>query len=106
MTKQEWQSTLERLDGYYREFNKHHGPSRNGKNRKIREEASRNLSYPMQHATRLIREDEELKQLLTNDSSNFGRVIAFDEFRDPTYFSRDMASIMRKIREKIDSMED
>ena len=46
-------------------------------------------------------------KLLTGEDNNtdYGRVIAFHEFLDPRYFSRDMFNFLEQIKVKIDNTD-
>jgi len=105
MNHEQWSKTYGELSDYYKRFATHYPNYIKGKNKKIRSDAEREMRAAMHGATFTVKNNSEIRELLTSDPTLFGRVIAFDEFKDPRYFQQDMPNFLNKIEDKIKNIE-
>lgn len=107
MEKEKWESIFNLLDRIHSEFLLKYPNYIDGKNKKIRSDAERNVNSSIQLADHQIRNNPEVFYLLTggDNVSDYGRTIIYEEFLRPNYFGNDMSNLLRKIQEKIKSME-
>lgn len=106
MDLEQWKKTYKVLDEYFRIFSRQYPIYDQGKNKKIRSDAEREMRAAMHGATYTIKHNPEISELLSLDTTVFGKIIAFDEFKDPRYFRQDMPDILNKIEGIIKIMEE
>jgi hypothetical protein len=107
MTKEQWQSLYNILYRIHSDFLIAYPTYKNGKNKKIRSDAERDVDNAIRLADYHIRGNWDAFKLLTGgeNSSDFGRAIIHDEFLLPRYFGGDMGDLLKVIRNKINSLE-
>ena len=106
MNKQEWENLYRILDDIHSDFLLSYPTYKNGKNKKIRDDAERKVDNAIRLADYHIKKNWEAFELLTGgkESSGFTRAIIYDEFILAHYFGNDMSDFLKKIREKINSL--
>lgn len=108
MNKKQWQELYNILDRTHSDFLLSYPIYKNGKNKKIRNEAERQMYNAINLADYHVKNNWEVYELYTGgpDVSDYGRAVIYDEFRRPSYFGEDMSKLLIQIREKINSIED
>ena len=106
MDKNQWQNLYDILNQIYSDFYFAYSTSKEGKNKKIRSDAARQVDSAIRLADFHIRKNWEAFELLTDgkETSGFGRAIIYDEFVLPRYFGGDLSNFLNKIKEKIKSL--
>lgn len=98
MDKELLRKHYELLHRTYDEFVLREREYKHGKNAKIRKSALRYLEIYLIRIESYVAQHPELYKLLTSeDGTDFGRAIIWDEFISLNYFSRDMAEALRTI---------
>lgn len=105
MTEEQWRNLHDILSRIHSDFLISYPTSQNGRNKKIRADADRQVDYAISSANRHIRNHREAYELLTGGEniSPFSRTIIYDEFLLAHYFGRDMGDFLNKIKVKIES---
>ena len=107
MNKTELTAAYNILDQIHSEFSMEYSDFRNGSNAKIRSKAERNIDNIIDRACYYIQHNETIYYLLVGEnSSDYSKAIAWDEFKSPSWFGRDLAKLLRDIKEKINQVED
>lgn len=108
MKKNEWQELYNKLNKIHSDFSLVYPDYDRGKNKKIREDAERKISYLLHSVKHYVEKNDEVYKLLTggDNNSDYGRATKYDEFLRPTYFSHDMAEFLRQIKAKINSADE
>ena len=93
MNKEEWQSLHNLLSNIYSDFHFAYLTYKNGKNKKIRSDAERQVENAIRLADYHIRKNWESFELLTGgkDATGYRRAIIYDEFVLPRYFGGDLS---------------
>lgn len=106
MNKQEWETLYTILDDLHSDFLMSYPAYKNGKNKKIRNDAERKVDNAIRLADYHIKKNWEAFELLTGgkESSGFASAVIYDEFILVHYFGNDVADFLKKIREKINSL--
>ncbi len=106
MNKQELENLYRILDDIHSDFLLAYPTYKNGKNKKIRDDAEGKVDSAIRLADYHIKKNWEVFELLTGgkESSDFSRAVIYDEFLLPHYFGNDMSDFLKKIREKINSI--
>ncbi|MBR11422.1 MAG: hypothetical protein CMP48_27565 [Rickettsiales bacterium] len=99
MEKQEWQNLYNVLDKILDDFQSAYFDSKNGKNEKIRSAGKKNVDRAIRLADYHITNNYNAYELLTGkNGSDISRAFLYDEFKQPHYFGRDLASLLDKIK--------
>lgn len=108
MTKKQWQDLYNILDRTHSDFLLSYPTYKNGKNKKIRNDAERQMDSAISLADHHIKKNWEVYELYTGgpDVTDYGRTVIYDEFRRPSYFGGDMSKLLEQIREVINSLEE
>lgn len=106
MNKQEWKELYEILDQQYSRFLNAYASYRNGKNKKIRDAAEREVNNAINTSVINIKNKWEAYLLATDENGDdYHRSIIFNEFQHPRYFEAEMYDLLKKIETKIKSFE-
>ena len=107
MNKQDWEGLYKQLEIYYLNFREYYNTSKNGSNQKIREQASKDVTSEIKLAKRYIEKYPESFNLMIGeeDVGDYNRAIVWDEFFKLDYFNNDMEEFLKKIKDKIESIE-
>ena len=107
MKKEQWQELYEILDNIYSDFHFAYSDYKNGKNKKIRDDAERKVDNAIRLADYNIKKNWEAFELLTGGENidDFGRTIIYDEFVLPRYFAGELTEFLKKITLKIKSLD-
>ena len=108
MTRKQWQDLYNILDRTHSDFLISYPTYKNGKNKKIRSDAERQMDNAISLADNHVRNNWEVYELYTGGPhvSNYGRAVIYEEFRRPSYFGGDMNKLLAQIQEKINSLEE
>ena len=106
MDKEQWQNLHNILNQIYSDFYFAYSTSKDGKNKKVRSDAERQVDNAIRLADYHIRKNWEAFELLTGgkEADGFGRAVIYDEFALPRYFGGDLSDFLNKITEKIKSL--
>lgn len=106
MSKQEWENLYIILNDIHSDFLSSYRTYKNGKNKKIRDEADRKVDFAISLADKKIKNNWEAFELLTGgkENSDYSRSIIYNEFLLANYFGNDMSEFLKKIQEKITSL--
>ena len=102
MNRDKWEFIYNTLDRILSDFTLEYRRFENGSNLKIRNRAQRDIQSFIRNAVYHIRTNPEVYDLLIGDSSGDG---IFEEFRHYKYFDYEMTNLLRKIQDKINSLE-
>jgi|GEM_PF-880312 hypothetical protein len=104
MTKEEWIKTRQFLEEIQSEFLLSYPDYRNGRNKQIRENAVRRVDSAIYCADNLVTSNNDVYSLLTGCKNvmGFGRVISYDEFKQPRYFGGDLSTLIARINDEIE----
>ena len=107
MTIDEWKKLYGILDNEHSTFLLEYPTMKNGRNKKIREDAEKKVDNSIRLSCTWIRRYDEAFFLLTggDEISDFGRATIWDEFIRPNYFGHDMSDFLEKIKKKISLLE-
>ena len=101
MDKKQWQELYQKFDKIHSDFLTDYHYYKHGKNKKIRENASQKVYQAIDIVVQHIREYSELYELLFDENTTeFGKSIAYGEFKEARYFGRDMSKFLEKIKKK------
>lgn len=105
MNKEQWVQLQIRLNSYLLDFRLNYSFYRNGKNKKIRDEAEGKMNLAKNYVCKLIEETYEVYELLTggDNVSDYGRVIIYDEFKQLRYFEDELQKFINEISKKIEN---
>lgn len=108
MNKKEWQNLYNIFDKIHSDFLMAYPIYKNGKNKKIRGDAERDVDSAIRLADMHVKNNWEVYELFTGgpDVSDYARAIIYEEFTKPHYFGGDLNKLLIQIREKINSIED
>ncbi|WP_264522922.1 hypothetical protein [Flavobacterium sp. N502536] len=108
MNKKQWENLYNILSRTHSDFLSAYLAYRNGKNKKNRDNAERQVDNVISLASYHIRANWEVFELLTGgeNSTGFGRAIIYDEFLLPRYFGDDMRELLNAMQMKIESFEE
>lgn len=107
MEKEKWKSIFNILDEIHSDFLLEYPHYNNGKNKKIRSDAERNIRNSIRLADYHIKNNPEVFHVLTGEDniSDYERAIIYNEFMRPNYFGNEMSDLLIKIQNKINSLE-
>jgi|SRR5690554_510185 len=108
MNKQEWEKLYDILNEQHNRFLFAYGQYKDGKNKKIRADAEREVDNAIELSIRHIRRYKECYELLVGEEnvSNFDAAIILDDFQLPRHFKRDMGDLLDKIKENISNLDE
>ncbi|THF51790.1 hypothetical protein E6C50_08525 [Flavobacterium supellecticarium] len=76
---------------------------KNGKNKKIRVEAEKNIDHAIELADYHVVNNWAVYELFTGgpDISDYDRAIFYDDFKRPSFFGSNMSNLLNQIKGKI-----
>jgi len=107
MSKEQWQNLYDILYRIHSDFSNAYRAYDKGKNKKIRDDAKRQVDNAITLANIHISRSREAYELLTGgpDNNDYGRAIIYEEFLRANYFGGDMNKFLILIKERIASIE-
>lgn len=108
MTKKQWQELYRILNDIHSNFVVDYQTYRNGKNKRIRNDAERKIFNAIHLADYHVKKNIEVYELFTGGSevTDYGRTIIYEEFTRPNYFGGDLNKLLNQIQEKIESLNE
>lgn len=103
MNQEDIQEIINQLREFSSEFNSWYPKYKSGRNKKIRDEAQRELEFIMYRVKRYFSE-VNVFEILNPDSSLTGQAYFYDEFFMYRYFGRDVQEMIRNLEELKDQM--
>ena len=105
MNKEQWVQLQIKLNNRLLDFRLNYPLYRNGKNKKIRDEAERKVNLSKNYVCRFIEDTYEVYELLTggDNVSDYGKAIIYDEFKQLRYFEDELQKIINEISKKIEN---
>ena len=103
MTILEWEKVYQDLDKIYTKFLDEEYYYNNSKTNALKQKAEDNLNHQILLACSIIEKNKEVDRLLTGVEQNnvMARTFHYDDFKKIRYFSRDLHSLLVKIKEII-----
>ena len=107
MNLEKWKELYEILNRAYSRFTDEYPNMLHGSNKKIRESASARITNHIDLCCSWIMKYGDAYKMLTGEElDDYARAINWDEFKQPRYFQNDMPEFLKKIENKINSMEE
>ena len=107
MTILEWEKVYQDLDKIYSKFIDEEYNYNNCKTKALTKKAEENLNHQIFLACAIIEKNIEVDRLLTGAEQNnvMARTFYYDDFKKIRYFSRDLHSLLVKIKEIINQLK-
>lgn len=105
MNKEQWVQLRIKLNDRLLDFRSNYSFYRNGKNKKIRDEAEGKVNLSKNYVCRFIDDNYEVYELLTggDNVSDYDRGIIYDEFKQLRYFEDELQKLINEISKKIEN---
>jgi len=105
MTTDKWKEIYSIFEKAYFDFQMEYPTTKNGKNKKIREEAERRVDSSIQLVSTWMEIHPELMELFAGKDARINdKASAYDDFLKPRYFQNDMPKFLNRMKEHIDSL--